>query len=390
MKFKKRNASLLFASTLVVASLTACGGSSSSTAEAEAPATTEAEAPATTEAAAPEATPEAASEVNAAVFYYQYSDVYISSVRSAMDAELNTLGVTFNNYDGANNQAQQSDQINTAITNGANLLIVNIVETSSSDAAQAAVEIARSADIPIVFFNREVSDDVVSSYEKCAFVGTNAPEAGHMQGQMVGDFLLENYDAIDLNGDGEISYVMFKGQEGNAEAEARTQFGVEDADTILTADGKSALAFYDAANSAKYLVDQDGAWSAKAATDYMDVILAQYSEANDNMIEIVIANNDGMAEGAVASLQTAGYNLGDGSATTIPVFGVDATESAKQLIDEGKMTGTVKQDAEGMASTIATLVSNVGSGAELMDNTGSFNVDDGISKIRVPYGLYIG
>ena len=39
--------------------------------------------------------------------------------------------------------------------------------------------------------------------------------------------------AFDLNGDGTISYVMFKGQEGNAEAEARTQFAVEDADKIL-------------------------------------------------------------------------------------------------------------------------------------------------------------
>ena len=124
----------------------------------------------------------------------------------------------------------QTDQINTAITNGANLLIVNIVETSSPDAAQNAVEAAKTAGIPIIFFNREVSDDVViSSYDKCAFVGTDAPEAGHMQGKMIGEYLLANYDAVDLNGDGTISYVMFKGQEGNAEAEARTQYGVEDA-----------------------------------------------------------------------------------------------------------------------------------------------------------------
>ena len=34
-----------------------------------------------------------------------------------------------------------------------------------------------------------------------------------MQGQMVGEYLLENYDTVDLNGDGVISYVMFKGQE---------------------------------------------------------------------------------------------------------------------------------------------------------------------------------
>ena len=329
-----------------------------------------------------------ASELNVGVFYYDFSDVYISSVRNFMNSQLDAMGVKYNNFDGAGNQAQQTDQINTAIANGANLLIVNIVETSSPDAAQNAVEAARTAGIPIIFFNREVADEVVSSYDKCAFVGTNAPEAGHMQGQLVGEYLLAHYDEVDLNGDGQITYVMFKGQEGNAEAEARTQFGVEDANAVLTAAGKPELAYYNASATDKYLVDQGGKWSAQAANDYMATILPEYSEANGNMVELIICNNDGMAEGAVSALQGAGYNNGEGK--TIPVFGVDATDSAKQLINEGKMTGTIKQDAEGMASTILNLVSSVKDGGNLMDNTASFNVDEGVAKIRVPYATYTG
>ena len=329
-----------------------------------------------------------ASELNVGVFYYDFSDVYISSVRNFMNSQLDAMGVKYNNFDGAGNQAQQTDQINTAIANGANLLIVNIVETSSPDAAQNAVEAARTAGIPIIFFNREVADEVVSSYEKCAFVGTIAPEAGHMQGQLVGEYLLAHYDEVDLNGDGQITYVMFKGQEGNAEAEARTQFGVEDANAVLTAAGKPELVYYNASATDKYLGDQNGKWSAQAANDYMATILPEYSEANGNMVELIICNNDGMAEGAVSALQGVGYNTGDGK--TIPVFGVDATDSAKQLINEGKMTGTIKQDAEGMASTILNLVSSVQGGGELMDNTSSFNVDEGVAKIRVPYATYTG
>ena len=337
----------------------------------------------------PAPTPDpAGSSLNVAVFYYDFSDVYISSARNSMNSQLDALGVKYNNYDGASNQSQQTDQINTAIANGANLLIVNIVETSSPDAAQNAVEAARTAGIPIIFFNREVSNDVVNSYEKCAFVGTDAPEAGHMQGKLIGEYLLANYDAVDLNGDGVISYVMFKGQEGNAEAEARTQFGVEDANAVLTAAGKPELVYYNASATDKYLVDQGGKWSAQAANDYMSSILPEYSEANGNMVELIICNNDGMAEGAVSALQGAGYNTGDGK--TIPVFGVDATDSAKQLINEGKMTGTIKQDAEGMASTIVNLVSSVKNGGNLMDNTSSFNVDEGVAKIRVPYATYTG
>ena len=332
-----------------------------------------------------EETPAATSELNVGVFYYNFADAYITTVRNEMDAKLTEAGITFNNFDGQNNQAQQLDQINTAITNGANLLIVNIVETSSPDAAQQACDAAKNAGIPIIFFNREVSDDVVNSYEQCAFVGTDAAEAGHMQGEMIGDYLLENYDTVDLNGD-----VLFKGQEGNAEAEYRTQFSVEDANAKLTEAGKPELAFYDSANTSKYLVDTTGAWSAQAATDYMTTILASYSEANSNMIELVIANNDGMAEGAIAALQAAGYNTGEEGSKTIPVYGVDAMDSAVQKIENGQMTGTVKQDAAGMASTIMTLVENVNSAAELMANTDSYNVDEGVAKIRVPYAKVTG
>ena len=341
-----------------------------------------------------EETPAATSELNVGVFYYNFADAYITTVRNEMDAKLTEAGITFNNFDGQNNQAQQLDQINTAITNGANLLIVNIVETSSPDAAQQACDAAKNAGIPIIFFNREVSDDVVNSYEQCAFVGTDAAEAGHMQGEMIGDYLLENYDTVDLNGDGTISYVLFKGQEGNAEAEYRTQFSVEDANKILAENGHGtaedpALTFYAPDNTSGYLVDTTGAWSAQAATDYMNTILAEYTEANGNMVEMVIANNDGMAEGAISALQGAGYNQ-EGGDKIIPVFGVDAIDSAKEKIDKGIMTGTVMQDAEGMADTLIALLTNVGNGEELMANTDSFNVDDSVAKIRVPYGLYQG
>ena len=372
---------------------TATSESTSTETTAETSAETSEESSATTES---ESNTEAASDLNVAVFYYTYSDVYITSVRSELDAQLDALGVTYTDYDGNNTQSTQLDQVNTAITNGANLLIVNIVETSSHDAAQNVVNAAQEKDIPVIFFNREVSDDVVNSYDKCAFVGTDAAEAGHLQGEMIADYLIENYDAVDLNGDGRISYVMFKGQEGNNEAEYRTQYSVEDANSLLAEAGygsedEPALTYYAGDDAAtKYQVDPNGSWSSAAATNYMDTILAEYSESNGNMVELVICNNDDMAMGAISSLQTAGYNLGDGSSTTIPVFGVDAVDNAKAAIAAGTMTGTVMQDAVGMASSIATLVTNFSNDGDLMSDTGDMIVDEGVAKIRVPYAAYFG
>ncbi len=321
------------------------------------------------------------------VFYYTYSDTYISSVRSAMDKLLTNAGLKYQNYDANGNQTTQTEQVTTAIAKGSKLLVVNVVDTGSNDAAQNIINMAKDNDIPVIFFNRSVEESVVSSYDKCVFVGTDYEMAGHMQGEMIGQYLVDHYDKVDLNGDGKISYVMFKGQEGNMEAIARTQYGVEDANKVLKAAGKPELVFYDSSNSNKYLVDQNGQWSSAAATDYMGTILAQYSEANKNMVELVIANNDEMALGAISGLQAAGYN--NGGDKVIPVFGVDATDAAKEAIANGNMVGTIKQDADGMATTITAIAQNFFGGKAALDG---LNQDDlvGNWRVNIPYATYTG
>lgn len=333
-------------------------------------------------------------DANVAVFYYTYSDTYIASVRTALDAKLDEMGVKYQDYDSNSNQTTQNEQIDTAIQTGANLLIVNIVTSGSVDASQQIVDKASAAGVPVIFFNRAVEDDktegqVLGSYDKCAFVGTDAPEAGHMQGKMIGEYLVANYDKVDLNGDGKIQYAMMMGQLGNVEAIARTQYGVEDANAVLTENGKPELEFFDSANADKYQVDQDGNWSATAANNYMNTNLSQFNEDNKNMIELVICNNDGMAEGVISALNDKGYNTGDDK--MIPVFGVDATDAAKQLIADGKMVGTIKQDAQGMADCIAFLTENCATGKDVMDGTDSYNISETVSnKIYIPYQPYTG
>ena len=321
------------------------------------------------------------------VLYYTFSDTYISSVRGALDKTLKTAGIGYHNYDANGNQTTQTEQVDTAIAKGTKLLLVNIVDTGSDDAARAIVEKAKSASVPVIFFNRSVSSAVLDSYDKCYFVGTDYEEAGKLQGEMIAEYLLEKYSEYDINGDGSISYVLFKGQQGNSEAEARTRYSVEVCNRILAENGKPALKFYDKSNSNGYLVDQDGTWSSGAANNYMKTILTGYSEATGNMVELVIANNDEMALGAISALTENGYNTK--GARNIPVFGVDATDSAKAKIKDGSMAGTVKQDGEGMAMAISDIAQNLLSARDAMTN-----IEDDLivneKRINIPYAVYTG
>ena len=336
-------------------------------------------------------------ELKVSVFWYDEADVYLSSVRAELNAELEKAGIAYDNQFAGKDQAKQLEQIQTAIAGGTNLLVVNVVNSGDPGVAQSVLDAAGK--IPVIFFNRAIGNEgtdvaLLNKVSNACFIGTDAPEAGHMQGKMIGEYLVANFETVDLNKDGKITYAMFKGEEGNAEAIARTQFGVEDADAVLTAAGKAALEYFDAQAAQKWQTDPEGAWSAKAAKDYMDTNLVTFNESNGNMIELVICNNDGMAEGVVASLQQAGYNVA--GAHTIPVFGVDATDAAKALIAEGAMIGTVKQDNVGMAEAICATVKAIAEGKTPADalaglNDARFSIaPECATKLYVAYAPYMG
>ena len=328
------------------------------------------------------------------VSWYTFGDVYLTSVRTAMEEAMTALGMSYQMKDSNANQQTQTDDINTALVTGAEAIVINMVESGAIGTAEPLMNTVAQYGVPAVFFNRAVSTDdaeaaaLFQSYEKSAFIGTKFDEAGKMQGDMIGEYVLANYDAIDLNKDGVISYVMFKGDEANQEAILRTQYGVENADAVLTAAGKPALAYYDAGATTKYLVDMNGTWSNTASFEYMSTILAQYNPAQGNMVELIIANNDDMALGAVNALTNIGYNTGVEGDPVIPVFGVDATDAAKELIATGRMTGTIKQDAVGMANAVVLIAQNLKAGKTAFE--GVTGDPEGTWRMNIPYAPYTG
>ena len=298
------------------------------------------------------------------VLIYKYDDTYISTVRQALEAEADGhANATLLMNDSQNDQSKQNDQIDILIEKNVDALIVNIVDIG---AAKTVIDKAKAADIPVVFFNREPDAEVIKTYDKARFVGTKPEEAGIIQGEMMAE--VWNEGKYDRNNDEVMQYVMLKGDADNPEAIARTEYSVK---TLNEKGVKTEELGLQVAN-----------WDNDKANQAMEAWMAK----DGDKIEFVIANNDGMASGAISALQNAGYNKGDAD-KYIPVFGVDATDEAKNLIEKGEMTGTVKEDGEGMAKAVFALALNAANKKEFIEGT-DYKYDESDIAVRIPYQAY--
>ncbi|VEU79856.1 galactose ABC transporter substrate-binding protein [Haploplasma axanthum] len=311
------------------------------------------------------------------VFIYQYSDTYIGGVRSELERQLKDVNnVKYQFHDAAGSQETQNTQIDSAITAGTNLLVVNIVETAS---AATVITKAKTADLPIVFFNREISDAAVKSYSgKTAFIGTDPDEAGYMQGELAAEIILADYAKYDRNADGKIGYVMLRADLDNPEANGRTTYSVQEANKLLTAASKPALE--------RLVADQMAGWDTATAKTLFDAVIAD--ESILAKIDVVFANNDDMALGVIQSLKVKGFNGSDPTKQII-VLGVDATATAQEAIRRGEMAGSIKQDGEAMATALKVFIENVKDGKGFVEGT-DYKFQTDVDKLRIPYAKYTG
>ena len=297
------------------------------------------------------------------VLLYNGSDNYIGTVRQALQAlDEADDSIELDIQDGQNNQATQLEQIDAMIAKQVDGLLINIVDFGSGKSVKEKVE---GANIPTVFWNRDITADLTAEdLAKVIFYGTVAPQAGVMQGEMAFEQWEAN-KALDRNGDGKLQYVMLHGGLDNAEAKARTE--------------ESIKYFTDKGIEVEEIGMQVADWDTDKAKQAVDAWMAK----DGDKIEMIFANNDGMAFGAITALQEAGYNSGDAT-KFIPVYGVDALAEAITKIDEGTMAGTVKQNNETMANGIITLIKNKLSKDDWTEGTDLELYEDGVS-VRMDY-----
>ncbi len=272
------------------------------------------------------ATAEDAPKIGVAI--YQFADNFMTLYRTELARYLTEdCGVPAENItimDGKNDQAEQTNQIDAFIADNVDVMIINLVQSSS---AASVIQKADAAGIPVVFINREPTADDMALSENICYVGADARQSGTFQGQIIA----ETENKGDWNGNGVVDYVMIMGDPENVDAQYRTEFSIK--------------ALTDAGLTVNKLFEQRGDWDQTKGQELAATALSQYG----NDVDVIFCNNDAMALGAYQAIVDAGRVVGQ----DIYLVGVDALDECQAMVQDGTMTGTVLNDHIGQSHTAA-------------------------------------
>ncbi len=263
----------------------------------------------------------------------RFDDNFLTVMRNGMvEYAAGIDGVDLQVEDATDDVAKQLDQINNFIASGVDAIIVNAVDTSATEAMSQA---AAAAGVPLVYVNREpINVDTLPDNQ--AFVASNEIESG----------TLAAFEACKLAraaglAGGANAYLLM-GQLSNQAAVQRTK----DVDDVIGMDMCNFININDR---------QTAEWSRDKAQDLM----TNWMSAGEDF-DIVFANNDEMAIGAIQAMKSNGVSMED-----VIVVGVDATQDALLAMQAGDLDATVFQDAFGQGEGSVDAVLALARGEEV-------------------------
>ena len=297
---------------------------------------------------------------------YSASDNFNSYIGKAITNACDGIFKT-NIEDGQNDQSTQNNQVDTMLAKGASAVAVSVCDVT---AAPTLIQKCKDAgNVPIIFFNKEITDyDVINSYENAYQVTSTGGDYGaSIQAQMVIDYWKEHPE-MDKNGDGKLQLVYLMGDPGHTASQPRCDYL------------KSTIE--DAGIEIDLLAEDTGMWVTATAKEKMDAWVSKYGDE----IECCVAGNDAMALGALSAVEAAGFNTdGEESSKYIPIYGIDALPEILSKIESGEITGSVLQDAKTQGQTIVKMAENLTSGKDAVDGIEGVEVEEEAKAVRRPY-----
>ncbi len=302
-------------------------------------------------------------KIKIGVTVYDEYDTFVSQLMTAFMENVDQQNVEVVMYNASQSQQTQNDQVKKMIEDGCNVICVNLVDRTDPT---TVIESAKKNNVPIIFFNRELVEGDIGRWDKLFYVGADAMESGIMQGELAVRTCLSD-KTIDRNGDGQMQYVVLEGDAGHQDAIVRTEASV---DTLIEKGVDVDKVGYAIAN-----------WNRAQAQTKM----TQLVERNGDEIELVLANNDDMALGAIDAYE----NLGIIMSKRPAIFGIDGTSEGLTAVRDDKMVGTVYNDKEGQAKAMYELSLTLAKGGSIEELSDEFTITDG-KYIRLPYEKVTG
>ena len=294
------------------------------------------------------------------VTVYDQYDTFVAQLMTEFDRyaaikeEETGVAVNVEVYNAADSQSTQNGQVESMIEEGCNVICVNLVDRTDPT---TIIDMAEKSNVPIIFFNRELVEEDLERWERLYYVGAEAFESGIMEGELAAEAFAKDV-SLDKNGDGVFQYVVLEGEAGHQDAIVRTEYSVS---TIVQNGVEVEKLGYAIAN-----------WNRAQAQTKMAQLLSEYGDA----IELVLANNDDMALGAIDALKAADIPREEWPA----VVGIDGTDVGLEAVKNGEMIGTVYNDKEGQALAMLELAYGLSTGGDLSD----LELLEG-KYIRLPY-----
>ncbi len=286
------------------------------------------------------------------VSLYRGDDTFINNIRGELEHHAKNyeqeqgIKVILDIQEAKGSQNTQSNQVERFISLGCDVLCVNMVDRTM---ASAIIDKAMTAEVPVIFFNRQPVEEDMARWNQLYYVGIAAKESAQLQGSILVDKYREDPASLDINGDGVVSYVLLEGESSHQDALIRTEWSVQ-----TLKDGGVPI---------EKITGGIANWERSQASALMEQWLEQYPDT----IELIICNNDDMALGAIDAMNRA-------SVEGIQLVGIDGTTPGLEAVRSGKLLGTVSADKEQYAGAIFSIAVSKALGQEINEE---FELEEG-------------
>ncbi|HKZ19983.1 MAG TPA: substrate-binding domain-containing protein [Acidimicrobiia bacterium] len=330
--FKRRNLALLATVALLIA---ACGGGDAATTTAGGVTETTA-APTTTGAAGAATTspPGDDDEIIVGVSWNNYNEErWAKSDEPNIVAALEEAGATYISADAGSSAEQQLADVENLMAQGADVLIIL---AQDGEAILPAVASALEQGVPVIAYDRLIENP------GALYITFDNVGVGRLQAEVIYGLVPEG------------NYAIIKGNQADANADF-----LREGYTQVIGDAESSGAINVACET---YTDN---WDPAVAQTNMEQCLTQ----ENNAIDAVLSENDGMAGGVVAALEAQGL------AGTVPVSGQDGDLAALNRVALGTQSVSVWKDARELGRAAGEAAIQLAQGAAIEDVAGVVQFD---------------